>query len=204
MTDDDVSVGEEATFFWKDYPVRAHEKAPLLDFIRDGLAARGCTIRHMSAPNRAPVHLVLEMPGGERVSVLVYAFLANSKPTRNRPVDEHRFQIKYGGDLSGVIDVAVDPLGVTTTIFIGIDLERMVFIAADPLMNNPSPMSRSVEFKTASIDRVLANGWSAWERDRREARTATRRAFVGLPTACDCRVMASPTSACAGREETQS
>ena len=181
MSDDDVSVGEETAFSWKVYSVSARDKAPLLQFIREALEARGCTIQHMSAPNRAPFHIVLEMSGGERLSVLVYAFLANSKPTKNRPADEHRFQIKYGGDLSGVIDVAVDPLGVTTTIFVGIDLERRVFVAADPLMNNPSPMSRSVEFKTENVERVLAEGWSAWERDRHEAKTTTRRAFELLP-----------------------
>jgi hypothetical protein len=135
----------------------------------------------MSAATRAPFHVVLDMSGGERLSLLVYAFLANSRATRNRPADEHRFQIKYGGDLSGVIDIAVDPLGVTTTVFVGIDLERKVFVAADPLMNNPSPMSRSVEFKTESVERIVAEGWCAWERDRREAKTTTRRAFELLP-----------------------
>ena len=181
MNNDDVSVGEETAFSWKIYSVSARDKAPLLQFIRDALEARGCTIQHMSATNRAPFHIVFEMPGGERLSLLVYAFLANSKPTKNRPTDEHRFQIKYGGDLSGVIDVAVDPLAVTTTIFVGIDLERKVFVAADPLMNNPSPMSRSVEFKTENVEWILAKGWIAWERDRREAKTATRRAYKLLP-----------------------
>jgi hypothetical protein len=178
---DDVSVGQEGAFLWKVYPVSARDKAPLLHFIREALEARGCTIRHLSAANRAPFHLVLEMPGGERLGVLVYAFLANSRTTRNRPPDEHRFQIKYGGDLSGVIDVAVDPHGVTTTIFIGIDLERKIFVAVDPLMNNPSPMSRSVEFKAETVDAILAEGWHAWVRDRHEAKTTTRRAFELLP-----------------------
>jgi hypothetical protein len=177
MSGDDVSVGEETAFSWKIYPVSAHNKRPMIQFIREALEARGCTIHHISATNRAPFHIVFDMPGGERLSALVYAFLANSRPTTNRPFDEHRFQIKYGGDLSGVIDVAVDPLGVTTTIFIGIDPERKVFVAADPLMNNPSPMSRSIEFKSENVGQILAEGWSAWERDRREAKTTTRRAF---------------------------
>src|SRR6516162_497992 len=91
MRGDDVSVGVESAFTWKVYSVSAHGKAPLLDFIRKALEARGCKIHHVSAANRAPFHIVFEMPGGERVSLLVYAFLANSKPTRNRPSDEHRF-----------------------------------------------------------------------------------------------------------------
>jgi hypothetical protein len=114
MSGDDVSFGEEVAFSWKVYSVSARDKAPLIEFIREALVARGCTIHHMSAANRAPFHIVLDMPGGERLGVLAYAFLANSKATKNRPADEHRFQIKYGGDLSGVIDVAVDPFGLTT------------------------------------------------------------------------------------------
>jgi hypothetical protein len=178
---DDVSVGEEQAFAWKVYSVSAGDKMPLLQFIREALEARGCKIHHIGPANRAPFHIVVDLRGGERLSVLVYAFLANAKVTKNRPADEHRFQIKYGGDLSGVMDVAVDPLGVTTTIFIGIDLEQKLFIAADPLMNNPSPMSRSVEFKAHHVEQVLAQGWAAWERERREAKTTTRRAFELLP-----------------------
>jgi hypothetical protein len=181
MSDDDVSIGEERAFSWKVYSVSARDKEPLLKFIREALKARGCTIQHVGPANRAPFHIVLDLPGGERISVLVYAFFANSEPTRNRPLDEHRFQIKYGGKLKGVLDVAVDPLGVTTTIFIGIDPERKIFVAADPLMNNPSPMSRSIEFKAENVEHIQAAGWSAWERERRDAKTTTRRAFELLP-----------------------
>lgn len=181
MSDGDPSAGTQSSFAWKVYTVSAHDKAPLLEFIQAALVLRGCTIVHASPADRAPFFIVFNLPGGERMSVLAYAFLANAKATKNRPTDEHRFQVKYGGDLSGVIDVATDPYGITTTIFLGIDLERQVFVAADPLMNNPSPMSRSIEFKTENVDRVLAEGWSAWERERREARTTTRRAFELLP-----------------------
>lgn len=181
MSDDDASTGEERSFSWKVYSVSARDKEPLLNFIRVALEKRGCTIRHVSPANRAPFLVVFDLPGGERVSVLVYAFFANSEPTRNRPFDEHRFQIKYGSNLKGVLDVAVDPLGVTTTVFLGIDPERQIFVAADPLMNNPSPMSRSVEFKAENVNQILTYGWSAWERERREAKTTTRRAFELLP-----------------------
>jgi hypothetical protein len=174
---DDVSVGTETAFSWKVYSVSVRDKEPLLKFIRTALEKRGCTIHHISAADRSPFHIVLELPGGERFGVLAYAFFANSEPTRNRPLDEHRFQIKYGGNLKGVLDVAVDPRGVTTTIFLGIDPQRGIFVAADPLMNAPSPMSRSIEFKASNVEAMLADGWAAWERDRRDHRTTTRRAY---------------------------
>lgn len=178
---DDVSSGEQSAFTWKTYSVSERDKEPLLSFVREALEVRGCLVLYSSPASQAPFHLVLELPGGERLSVLVYAFFANSEPTRNRPEDEHRFQVKYGGNLKGVLDVAVDPLRVTTTIFVGIDPRRELFVAADPLMNNPSPMSRSVEFKAENVEAILKDGWSAWERERREAKTTTRRSFRLLP-----------------------
>jgi hypothetical protein len=173
---DDVSIGTETSFSWKAYSVSARAKEPLLRFIREALEMRGCTLLHLSRGDRAPFHMVFELPGGERISTLIYAFFANSELTPNRPPDEHRFQVKYGGNLRGVLDVAIDPLGVTTTVFVGIDAERRIFVAADPLMHDPSPMSRSVEFKTRNVRSILEDGWAAWERDRRPHKTTTRRA----------------------------
>jgi hypothetical protein len=171
------SIGEQSPFSWRTYSVRAADKEPLIGFIRDGLEARGCKIVYISAANRAPFYIVFDLPGGDRMSILAYAFLANAKETLHRPTDEHRFQIKYGSKLKGVLDVSIDPHGVTTTIFLGIDLERRLFVAVDPRMNDPSPMSRSVEFKTDHIEQVRSKGWIAWERPRRDAKTKSRRAF---------------------------
>lgn len=166
--------GVGSAFTWKTYSVRRSEKQLLLHFVREALEIRECRVLHASDPGRAPFYLVFETKGGDRHGLLIYAFLANAKKTRNRPSDEHRFQIKYGGDLSGVIDVAVDPAMLVTTIFLGIDLERKIFVAADPLMNTPAPMSRSVEFKAEHVSCILDEGWAAWERDRRPAKTRTR------------------------------
>jgi hypothetical protein len=164
----------EGAFGWKSYSVQRSDKEPLLKFIIEGLKQRGCTIRHMPDPGRAPFYIVFETPAGERHGLLAYAFFANSKTTNRRPDDEHRFQIKYGGDLKGILEVAVDPRGLVTTIFLGIDPMRGIFVAADPLMNNPSPMSRSIEFKSENVTDIMNHGWSAWERDRHKPKTKSR------------------------------
>lgn len=174
MSHPESAIGIARAFTWKTYSVSAAEKGLLLKFIIDGLEERSCRIVSASPSNRAPFYIVFDSPSGERHGVLAYAFRANSKLTTNRPADEHRFQIKYGGELKGVLDVAIDERGLVTTVFLGIDLERGIFVAADPAMNNPSPMSRSVEFKTENVDAILANGWAAWERDRRPPKTRTR------------------------------
>jgi hypothetical protein len=168
------ATGLAAACSWKTYSVSRAAKAPLMRFIADALRMRGCEVIFASDPARAPFYIVFDTPTGERHGLLAYAFLANTKLTLNRPSDEHRFQIKYGGELKGVLEVGVDPNRLITTIFLGIDLERGLFVAADPVMNNPSPMSRSVEFKARHVDEILAHGWSAWERDRIEPRAKTR------------------------------
>jgi len=168
------STGRERAFDWKTYSVREADKAPLLSFIVEALEMRRCRVVHAPPANRAPFYIVFETPTGQRIALLAYAFFANTKPTLHRPEDEHRFQIKYGSELRGILQVGVDPRGVVTTIFLGIDTERGVFVAADPLMHNPSPMSRSIEFKSQTVIEILDKGWIAWERDRHPPRTRTR------------------------------
>lgn len=172
------SIGIDHPVQWKTYRVRRSEKEPLLRFILEGLEMRGCRIVHASEPTRAPFYIVFETVSGVRHGVLAYPFLANQKTTKNRPADEHRFQIKYGGNLTGVLEVAVDPYALITTIFLGLDTAQGFFVAADPLMNTPAPMSRSVEFKSDHVVQVLDEGWTAWERDRRQAKTRSRPAYV--------------------------
>jgi hypothetical protein len=84
---------------WKTYSVRRSDKEPLLKFILEALVMRGCRVLHASPPDQAPFYIVFETSSGQRSGLLAYAFFANTKPTRNRPPDEHRFQIKYGGEL---------------------------------------------------------------------------------------------------------
>lgn len=167
----------ESLLSWTAYSVSRREKQPLLHFITGALEMRGCRVVQASDPAYAPFYIVYETPGGERHGLLAYAFFANAKPIKNRPPDEHRFQIKYGGDLKTSLNVALDPTGVVTTIFLGIDLELGLFVAADPKLNNPSPMSRSMEFKKEHADEILATGWALWERDRRPPKAKDRPAF---------------------------
>ncbi|MBX5147486.1 hypothetical protein [Rhizobium lentis] len=170
----DSSVGTMQAMEWKYYSVRRSDKAPLLDFITRALEARDCRIVFASEPDRAPFYIVFDTPVGDRQGLLVYAFFANSKLTKNRPEDEHRFQIKYGSNLKGILEVSVDPSHLITTLFLGIDPAEKIFVAADPLMNSPSPMSRSIEFKSEHVEMIRAHGWAVWERDRRPGKSKSR------------------------------
>lgn len=87
---------------YKSYSVSRRHKQPLLDFVLSSLRTCGCTLLHHTSPAEAPFRITFEAPDGERMGIIAYAFFANSKKTRNRPVDEHRFQVKYR---SGIVEV---------------------------------------------------------------------------------------------------
>lgn len=150
------------------YKTRARDKKPLIEWIVDALHECGCMVLHTPDPTEAPYRFVFTTPQGERVGIVVYAFLANNKVIKNRPRDEHRFQIKYGSDFSGLHKIWQDPFGLYTTLFLGINPEDGFFVAADPVVHNPTRFSVSVEFKQEHVDEILDSGWAAWERQKHE------------------------------------
>lgn len=153
------------------YSVSARARAPLLDFIVDCLRAAGCRILHASPPNVAPFVITFETPTAERMGVVVYAFLATRTPTRNRPADERSFQIKYGSKEpyagSNLHVLWQDPLGLYTTLLVGIDPEERFFVSADPEMHNPTKFFIRMEFKDHHAYAIKREGWYAWERVKR-------------------------------------
>ncbi|WP_206169472.1 hypothetical protein [Variovorax guangxiensis] len=152
-------------FDYKKWGVQRASKAKLLNFLIEGLTLGGCAVLWASEPDHAPFLIVYETELGERHGVLVYAFLANSKETLNRPQDEHRFQIKYGSDPKAILPLERDPSRLITTIFVGVDLEREVVVAADPVLHDGTKMFISLEFKRSHVEAVQRNAWHAWERD---------------------------------------
>jgi len=149
------------------YGVSAKQKEPLHRFICDGLQASGAVVIYASPLDEAPLRLTFELPSGERAGIVVYAFFANSKLTRNRPGDEHRFQVKYGAKDGKLHELWQDPFNLYTTLFCGIDPERGIFVGADPVLHNPTRFFISLEYKEKHVADILRTGWSAWERERR-------------------------------------
>jgi hypothetical protein len=105
------------------------------------------------------------------MGIVAYAFLATRTPTRNRPDDERSFQIKYGSKQVHPDDnghaLWQDPLGLLTTLLIGIDPQEGFFVAADPEAHNPTKFFIRLEFKDEHAEAILRGGWHAWERQRR-------------------------------------
>jgi hypothetical protein len=152
---------------YRRFSVSRSQKAPLLAFILSALETAGCRILHCADPAEAPFRVSFEAPDGERLGIIAYAFFANSRPTRNRPLDEHRFQVKYGPKTGELHELWQDPYGLYTTLFFGINPERGFFVAADPVLHNPTRFFISVEFKEQHVSAILKHGWYAWERQKR-------------------------------------
>ncbi|WP_426734956.1 hypothetical protein [Myxococcus faecalis] len=152
---------------YRTYSVSKRDKEPLLKFILDALESEGCRILRYSSPSQAPFRITFEMPTGERMGVIAYAFFANSKPTKNRPTDEHRFQVKYGQKEGGLHEIWQDPYQLYTTLFLGVDRERGIFVGADPVLHDPTKFFISIEFKRHHVESILQTGWHTWERDHR-------------------------------------
>lgn len=153
------------------YRTMASARKPLLRFMLEGLLAAGCRIIFASPADRAPFVITFETREGERMGIVAYAFLATRTPTRNRPEDERSFQVKYGGKEGYAEDnthvLWQDPLGLFTTLLVGIDPEEGFFVAADPEAHNPTKFFIRVEFKDEHADAIRRDGWHAWERARR-------------------------------------
>lgn len=161
------------------YPVRRRDKQPLLNFILQALEGEGCRILCASPPTHAPFRISFETPLGERLGIIAYAFFANSKLTRSRPEDEHRFQVKYGQDDKKLHEFWQDPYLLYTTLFCGIDPELGIFVGADPVLHSPTRFFVSVEFKRNHARAILEQGWHSWEREHRAGDDKPVEVLVG-------------------------
>ncbi len=153
------------------YSVKPKARQPLVEFMTSALVSSGCKIIHSSQPDRAPFVVAFETPTGERIGIVAYAFLATRTPTRNRPADERSFQIKYGSKETYADDNShelwQDPLGMFTTLLVGIDPESNLCVSADPILHSPTKFFIRLEFKDAHADSIQERGWHAWERVKR-------------------------------------
>lgn len=160
-------------------------KKDIHDFIADAVKRSGGKVLYQSSWTRAPLFLGIQTPSDERVGLLVYPFRANHNVIRNRPKDEHRFQVRYGGEKSwsGDHTVARDIAGVDTTLVLGVHLEYDLFIGVDPALYDPLPMGISIEVKDHQLVAARKDGWLVFERENRGGRRRqSARAPEGLET----------------------
>lgn len=143
-------------------------------------------VLYASPASRAPVYLGIQADGDTRVGVLCYPFRCNPPPILARPADEHRLQVRYGGEASWFDrqhPLGRDVAGVDTTIVVGVHLQAELLLGLDPLRYDPLPMGISIEFKDADVERARRTGWHVWERESRPGRRrGEARVAEGLET----------------------
>jgi len=170
----------EHTLPYSVYGVSRRHRGPLLQFIHEALAASGCRVIHSSDAAFAPFRISFETAAGERLGIVTYAFFANQRLTRNRPGDEYRFQLKYGGKQhQNVHQLWQDPYGLYTTLLVGISPSEHFFVGFDPVLHNPTKHFISLEFKTSFVEQIVGNGWSWRERERRSGSEEPVEVIVG-------------------------
>lgn len=154
-------------------------------FMLDAAERSGCRVLYASPADRAPMFLGLQGPADERVGVLCYPFRANPAPIKGRPPDEHRIQVRYGGEATWKADhrLGRDLAGVDTTVILGVHLQADLLIGLDPQRYDPLPMGISVEVKDERLDTARRSGWHVWERENRQGRRrGSSRLGEGLET----------------------
>lgn len=145
---------------------RVTRKASIIRFIADAIELSGGKVLEAPSPRTAPFHFTVQMPSGEIVRLLCYAFFANRYAQRGRPSDEHRFQIKYGSDFHRYHHIYIASAPDSVTLMFGVHLEKGLFIAVDPAMHEVTWFSKSVEFKEDDLEAALNSTWHGWERER--------------------------------------
>lgn len=143
-------------------------KGPVVEAITAALKASGAKILRApdSKPRKAPFLYSVELPSGERVDLVCYAFTANKYEQGKRPTDEHRLQVKYGSEFTRYHYLYFDPAEKAITLFFGVHLDEKIFVAVDPRAHNPTWFSKSIEFKDEHVAQIKKLGWFGWERKR--------------------------------------
>lgn len=163
---------------------RTSGKADLQAFLERAIEQSGGRVLYTSSHKRTPLYLGVKSDE-ERLGLLSYPFRCTGRVIRNRPGDEHRAQIRLGGEETWDDEhpLAIDEAGVDVTLVLGLHLDAGIILGLDPLLYDPLPMGISIEFKTADIASTLERGWHVWQRPNRAGTRRERaRSESGLET----------------------
>ena len=161
------AVTEEPSLAGRSYAhvYRVSQRADLHAYVLSAVEVAGGRVLYASGPQTAPIYLGIQAEGDERIGMLCYPFRCNH-PIKGRAPDEHRLQVRYGGERSWHAEhrLGLDIAGVDVTVILGVHLEAGVLVGLDPFLYDPLPMGISIEFKDAHVAGAQAHGWYVWER----------------------------------------
>lgn len=161
------------------------DRQPVIDLVASAIEASGGRVVYCSFSDRqvAPVYFGAEDDAGRRYGMLIYPFTTTHRPTRNRPPDEHRAQIRLGDPVKARDEsnlIARDIAGVDVTLLLAVDPEECFIVGLDPLVYEDLPMGISVYYRDRHVKAAEGTGWTVWERHKSGG---TRRpSWAGLET----------------------
>ena len=143
-------------------------RADLHAFLIKAVESSGGRILYVSEADRVPISGI-QLDSDERLGLLVYPFRMTRNATRNRPADEVRGQLRYGGgtDWNQTHPVGRDVAGVDVTVIVGIDVDNEILLGLDARLWDPLPMGISFYAKVADLDRAKRSSWLVWEKVNR-------------------------------------
>lgn len=159
-------------------------RADLREFVVSAVTASGGRLLYASEGHRAPLFIGVQSEGDATLGIMCYLFRCNPPPIAGRPTDEHRIQVRYGGERSWQDEhpVGRDVAKVDITLVLGAHPERGVFVGLDPVLYDPLPMGISVEFKDSQVAAIERSSWHVWERDNLTGVKRGARSATGLET----------------------
>ncbi len=161
------------------------DRRQVVSFLESSVEASGGRVVYSSFRDQqvAPVYLGAEDGEGRRYGMLVYPFTTTRRSTRNRPVGEHRTQIRFGDPVRARDEqnfIARDVAGVDVTLVLAVDPEREFIVGLDPLVYEDLPMGISVYYNDRHVTEAAEHGWAVWEREKRGG--TRRQTWEGLET----------------------
>jgi len=152
-----------------------------LEIIR-AIEESGGRVLYSSTHTKAPFYFGVLTDRDERLGLLIYPSRFKKHETKNRPSDENRGQLRFGGeDRWNVAPVAYDVAAVDTTLILGIDPDRHIFIGLDPRLWDPLPLGISYYAKDSELEAMGPEGWNTWEKDNHAGtKRDNRRSESGL------------------------
>lgn len=134
---------------------------PLLAALCDTLVRSTCEVLHVDGSPKGTFSLSWEDPLLQRAGL------------RGLLVPLVRRDRNPGGadatlKLAGTSATDRDPFGLFTSVLLGVDPSRDLFVAFDPARHFPEDEPLRVSMSPAPLRRVLARGWHAWEREEYE------------------------------------
>lgn len=168
----------------KVYPIEAEREA-VVELLEHSVEASGGRLVYSSFREHliAPIYLGAEDTQGGRYGVLVYPFTTTRRETKNRPLDEHRAQIRLGDPVRTRDEdnrIARDIAGVDVTLVLAVDPEREFIVGLDPLVYENLPMGISVYYRDRHVELADEHAWAVWERKKSGGKR--RPSWEGLET----------------------